>query len=395
MLRSWGSKGMNVGQWMGIIVILIAIYILWEIRQLLLLIFTAVVLANALNLVVQQFQRLGLRRGYAVLLSVLSLLAVAFLFFWVIVPPFIEQLQLLALLVPLGIEQLLNWIEVLETRLPAEVINALPNFEQLVQQLQPIAQELLGEGLGFFANFLSILLSVLLVVVLTLMLLADPDPYRRLFVRLFPSFYRRRVDEILVLCEKALQGWLAGIVFNMAIITVLSLVGLMALGIELALAQALLAGLLTFIPNIGPALSVIPPVAIALLDVPWKSLAVLIVYIVIQQLESNLLTPLVMAQQVSLLPAVTLLAQVFFAGFFGFLGLLLALPLTVVGMVWIKEVLIKDVLDRWNGKAKPSSASEAEISTASLDSNYCSPPESEKPEQTVDSPPGTSGKDEP
>jgi predicted PurR-regulated permease PerM len=104
---------------------------------------------------------------------------------------------------------------------------------------------------------------------------------------------------------------------------------------------------LTFIPNVGPVLSVIPPMAIALLDAPWKSLAVLGLYIGIQQLETNVLTPFVMAQQVSLLPAITLLSQVFFASFFGFLGLLLALPLTVVAQVWIQEVLITDVLDKW------------------------------------------------
>jgi len=127
----------------------------------------------------------------------------------------------------------------------------------------------------------------------------------------------------------------------------LSFFGLLLLRIPLALAQATLAGILTFIPNIGPAVSVIPPMAIALLDSPWKAIAVLILYIVIQQVESNLLTPLVMAQQVSLLPAITLLAQLFFVTFFGFLGLLLALPLTVVAQVWLKEVLIKDILDEW------------------------------------------------
>jgi hypothetical protein len=90
--------------------------------------------------------------------------------------------------------------------------------------------------------------------------------------------------------------------------------------------------------------------AIALLEDPWKCLAVFILYFVIQQVESNFLTPYVMAQQVSLLPAVTLLAQVFFVTFFGFLGLFLALPLTVVGQIWVKEVLFKDVLDQWRNQ---------------------------------------------
>ena len=180
------------------------------------------------------------------------------------------------------------------------------------------------------------------------MLLADPIPYRKGFIRLFPAFYRRRVDQILVLCNEALQGWLTGILFNMCAIAILSSISLSALGIPLALAQAVLAGILTFIPNIGPILSVIPPMAIALIDNPLKSLAVLVAYTIIQQIESNILTPLVRAKQVSLLPAVTLLAQVFFATFFGFLGLFLALPLTVVGQVWFKEVVINDILNNWD-----------------------------------------------
>ncbi len=108
-----------------------------------------------------------------------------------------------------------------------------------------------------------------------------------------------------------------------------------------------MAGLLTFIPNLGPTLSVIPPMALALLDAPWKALAVLILFVAIQQIESNVLTPIVMQKQVSLLPAITLASQVIFASFFGFLGLLLALPLLVVTQVWVKELLVKDVLNNW------------------------------------------------
>jgi predicted PurR-regulated permease PerM len=94
-------------------------------------------------------------------------------------------------------------------------------------------------------------------------------------------------------------------------------------------------------------MSVLPAMAIALLDNPWKALFVFILYFIIQQTESNFITPLVMAHQVSLLPAVTLISQLFFVTFFGFLGLFLALPLTVVAKIWVQEVLIKDVLDQW------------------------------------------------
>ncbi|MEC4985441.1 MAG: AI-2E family transporter [Oscillatoria sp. PMC 1068.18] len=347
---------MTLGKWIGLVTFVVAIYILWQIRQVLLLVFAAVILADALNILVKRFQRSGLRnRGYAVLLSVFLLLIVLLGFFWLIVPPFADQFQQLAELVPQGIAQLNSWLYNLRNRLDPDLINYLPDINQIFAQFQPFAQQVLGGGLSFFSNSLSVLLNVLLVIVLTLMLLADPEPYRRGFIRLFPSFYRRRVQEILLKCDQSLQGWLLGILFNMAVIAVFSFVGLLILGIPLALSQAMLAGLLTFIPNIGPALSVIPPIAISLLEDPWKAIAVLILYVIIQQLEGTILTPLVMAQQVSLLPAVTLLAQVFFASFFGFLGLFLALPLTVVAQVWLKETLFKDILDNWQAhpKSKP------------------------------------------
>jgi len=342
---------MTLGKWMGVVALTLSLYILWQIRQLLLLVFMAVVIANALNILVNQFQKLKMRRGYAVFLAVLVLLSSAVTFIWVIVPPFFEQLQQLVDLVPKGINQLNSWLTLLEKRLSPELLELLPNFTQLSEQIQPLYNRLLGGGFTFFSTSVGIILNTLLVLVLTIMLLADPTPYRNGFIRLFPAFYRRRVDEILKLCERALQGWLVGTLFSMTFLLVLSFIGLLLLGIDLALAQAMLTGLLTLIPNFGPVLSVIPPMAIALLDAPWKSLAVLVFYIVLQQVEGALLTPLVMAQQVSLFPAFTLLAQVFFATFFGFLGLFLALPLTVVLQIWLKEVLIKDVLDRWEFKS--------------------------------------------
>jgi len=342
----------NFGTWIGFVVFGISLYVLWQIRQLLLLLFTAVVLANSLNILVKRFQKSGIKRIYAVLLALFLLIVVLFVFFWLIVPPFVTQFQQLALLVPKGIEKLQVWLDLLFNRLDPELIKLFPDTQEITKQLQPLLNQLLGGGLTFFYGTLGVLLSLLLLLVLSIMLLADPLPYRQGFIRLFPSFYRRRIDEILVLCNEALQGWLVGILFNMSFITVLSLVGLSILRIPLALAQAMLAGIFTFIPNIGPALSVIPPIAIALIEAPWKSVAVIILYIIIQQVESNLLTPLVMAQQVSLLPAVTLLAQVFFATLFGFLGLFLALPLAVVGQVVLKEVLIKDILDQWRSSSE-------------------------------------------
>lgn len=339
---------MNFGAWIGLIVFFISIYILWQIKQLLLLLFTAIVLATSLNILVKTFQHRGIKRFNAVFLSMLLLIFVSGSCVWIVIPPFIDQFQDLGKLIPQGIERLNTWTDLLSERLDPRIITLLPDTEELNQQLQPLLKQFLGSGLTIFYNSLGVLLGILLLLAITLMLLADPLIYRQGFKRLFPAFYRRRVEEILNLCAEGLEGWLVGILFNMVVIAILSFTVLLLLGIPLALSQAMLAGVMTFIPNLGPTLSVISPMAIALIEAPWKALAVLILYIIIQQIESNVLTPIVMAQQVALLPAITLLSQLFFATFFGFLGLFLSLPLTVVAQIWFKEVIVKDVLDNWN-----------------------------------------------
>jgi predicted PurR-regulated permease PerM len=143
---------------------------------------------------------------------------------------------------------------------------------------------------------------------------------------------------------------LAGLVINSLFIGTLSGIGLSILNVKLVLVHALLAGLLNFIPNVGPTMSVIFPVTIAILDGPLKALAVVIWYVIIQNIETYWLSPVVMAKQVSLLPAVTLSAQIFFTTFFGPLGLILALPLTVVAKTWMEESLFKDILDKWKSE---------------------------------------------
>ncbi|MCW6051562.1 AI-2E family transporter [Microcoleus sp. A2-C5] len=349
---------MKLGQWMGLLALIASCYILWQIRQALLLLFAAVVLATALNRLARYLQKkLRLKRSIAVLFSISFLFLVFVGMFLIIVPPFALQFQQLTLRAPQGIERLNDWVNQIESRFSGQ-IGKLPNLNvnDIMQQLQPLVNQLVGGAGAFVGNTLGVILSFLLVLVLTLMTLADPLSYRKAFIQLFPSFYRRRIDSILDECEVALGRWVIGALISMSVIALLSLIGLSVLRVPLPLAHAVVAGFLNLIPNIGPTMSVIPPMTIALLDSPLKSGLVLILYFLIQQFESNILTPYVMAQQVSLLPAVTLIAQVFFATFFGFLGLLLALPLTVVAQVWIREALIKDILNQWDASPKTLAA---------------------------------------
>lgn len=338
---------MKFGQLLGLVALLVSLYIFWRIRQILLLVFLAVVFATALNRIVRRLRQSGAKRSFAAVLSVLGFLVLLALFVWLIVPPFVNQFELLAELVPLGLSQLRSWLVVMQDEVPGSILDNLPRVDDVIRQAQPFVRWTFNNFFSLFSNFLGILLSLLLFIILTVMLLINPRPYRQGFITLFPAFYRKRVDEILSRCEASLVGWIRGVLINMVTLFVLSAIGLWILKVPLVLANAALAGLFEAIPNIGPTLSLIPPMAIALLDAPWKAGAVLIFYILIQQVEQFFLVPYVMATQVALLPAVTLLSQVIFAVFFGFLGLLLAIPLTIVCQIWIQEVLVKDILDNW------------------------------------------------
>jgi len=280
-------------------------------------------------------------------LSIGLVVAILGVILLLIVPPFVEQFQDLIDLLPEGLEQIqigINWLEdQLEPNLPE-----IPDATGLIQQIQPLGTNLVQRVVAFFSTSLNFLFDFFLVLVLTLMLLVNPQPYRQVFIRFSPSFYRDRVDQILTRCADGLGAWTTGALIEMLFIGTLSGLGLWLLQVPLVLAHAVLAGLLNFIPNIGPTLSAVLPMAIGFLDAPWKAIAVLVLYIVIQNIESYWLTPTVMANQVSLLPAITLISQLFFTTFFGALGLVMALPLTVVAKVWIEEALFKDILDRWH-----------------------------------------------
>jgi predicted PurR-regulated permease PerM len=288
-----------------------------------------------------------MRRTFAVFLSVIIFLAGIIGFFWLIVPPFVQQFHELTYRVPQGLDRVNIWLNALRNYVPSPLLPFIPDLDNLVHQAQPLVNRLLGSSFAFFSSSLEIVLKILLVLVLTGMFLSDPGSYRSIFIRLFPAFYRSRVNGILDQCEISLEGWITGAAIAICVVGCMSVVGLSILEVKAALALGVLAGFLNLIPNLGPTISVTPAMAIALLDAPWKAFAVLALYFFIQQMESNFITPIVMAHQVSLLPAVTLISQLFFVTFFGFLGLFLALPLTVVAKIWVQEVLIKDVLDRW------------------------------------------------
>jgi predicted PurR-regulated permease PerM len=342
--------------WINLAALGIALVIVWQFRQIVLLIFAAVVITIALNSLVRFFSRVyGWPRDRAVLVTGALVLLGGVVFLGLVLPLFINQFQELLLLTPKGFEQLGGWFDAFQENppewFPEQDLRVLPALPDLLRQVASIGSTVFGNFLTFFSSSVAIVLQLLLLAVLTLMMLANPQAYRRLLLRLFPSSYRHRADEILTKCEHSLMFWLGGVALSSIFVATISFIGLVLLGVPYAFAHAVLAGLFNFIPNLGPTLSAVFPVFVALLQSPTKALAVIVLYVMIQNVESYGFSPMVMQKQVSLLPAATLISQIFFATFLGPVGLVLALPLAVVCKTWIEEAWIIDVLDRPRGKA--------------------------------------------
>lgn len=338
---------MKLNQWLGLACLGMALYVAWEIRQLLLLLFLAIVLTTALNRAVKWLQAWGLKRSLALAITLTTITIAVVLFFLLVIPPFWEQFQVLLGSLPKVGDRLQEFFQGWQDREEIEFFSQVFSLEDLSDSLSTMGANAVNSLIRFFSNSFTAVLQILFIVAIAVMMLFSPQTYRQGALKLFPSFYRRRADEILTQSESSLGNWLTGIMLSSLFIASLSGVGLWILQIKLVLVHALMAGILNFIPNIGPAASVVFPLMIAVLDTPWKIVAVVILYFIIQNVESYWLTPIVMAKQVSLLPAVTLIAQLFFASMFGLLGLILALPLTVVFKTWIEEALFKDLLDNW------------------------------------------------
>jgi predicted PurR-regulated permease PerM len=216
---------------------------------------------------------------------------------------------------------------------------------------QTLKQRILGQlaGLtrylfGFLSSTISVFAGLVLILVLSIYIGADPDTYHDGLMKLFAKPWRKRAGEVLTAISIALRKWLVTQLIAMVVIGVVSTIVLLILGVNAAVPLGVIAGLLEFVPTVGPILSALPAVAMGFVDSPQKALAVIVAYIAIQQMENYLLIPFLMREGVDLPPALTIIAQALMALIFGFLGLLCAVPLLAATMVAVKMLYVQDVV---------------------------------------------------
>jgi predicted PurR-regulated permease PerM len=214
------------------------------------------------------------------------------------------------------------------------------------QEVLPRARELLGRATGVFSATFGVLANVFVLVTVTLFLAFELGGYKEAALRLVPPARRLRAREVMDEVGRTLSLWLVGRVIAMVAISVLTAVGLWVLGVPLALILALIAGLLNFIPNIGPIVALVPAGLLAMVQGPRTLLWVIVLYSAIQLIESYVLTPYIQQKAVDVPPAMLIVTQVIAGVLLGFLGLLLATPLVAAVMVLVRRLYVEDFLER-------------------------------------------------
>jgi predicted PurR-regulated permease PerM len=204
--------------------------------------------------------------------------------------------------------------------------------------------QVLGRGLRLVGSTFAAFGSLVVVIFLGIFLAWQPGAYRNGFVKLFPQKRRKRAKEVLDAVGHMLKRWLVGQVVLMAIVGTLTWIGLRALGVPFALPLALFAGLAEFVPYVGPIVAAVPAVLVALAESPQLAIWVAGLYVVIQSLESYLLTPVVQHRAVYLPPALLLFSQVILGVTAGPLGIIVATPLAAAGLVAVNMLYVEDVL---------------------------------------------------
>jgi len=318
------------------IVLLALAAMIWVTTEAIVIAFGGIVLATVLLSLSMPLTRLtGLAPRWSLLVVVLGLTAIFGLFTWLFGSEVAHQFAELKIRLPSAVGKLRDWLNVSPVgRIVIESLNQSGANKEAFTQ----ASAMLAATFGAVGNLLLILF-------LGLYFAIDPTLYRDGLLRLIPVPRRPQVKRALNDSGEALRKWLLAQVIAMIAVGVLTGTALGILGVPLALSLGVLAALFEFVPVIGPIVSAVPGILLAFTKGPEAAIYVALAYIAVQQIESNVITPLVQRWAVKLPPVLGLLAIVFCGLLFGALGVIFAMPIAVVVMVLVKDLYVEDTLE--------------------------------------------------
>jgi predicted PurR-regulated permease PerM len=323
----------------ALVVTVFIAWAIWEVRDALLLIYISALIAIGLSPLVSElerkrFLRQRVPRWAAILVIYLCIIAVLVAIASMVIPAVVRQARDLALELPRLLHQGQQWL------IDHGILTREISAREAVQQTAPgAAQDTLGLVANAVFGVIGGVFGLITALVLAFYLLVDSSSLILVFVRLFPREKRPQVNDACRRVTNKISAWLGGQLLLGGIIGSTAALGLFVMGVPFFWVLALIAGIGELIPIVGPILSAVPAVAVALSVSPTLALGVILFFIAQQQLENHLLVPKIMQRQVGISPVLVIIALLIGGSLLGIMGAILAIPTAAILQVLFEETL--------------------------------------------------------
>jgi predicted PurR-regulated permease PerM len=315
-----------------------------QLVTLLLAILITIVVAIPMATAATRLERYNVPRPLGALLALVSGLGVLALIIALLIPPFIDQTNEFVDNVPHVVDNLENTYADWTGEDPGQVGDRVQEF---AEKWTDNPAKLIGPITSIGLNIAGVLAALVLILITAYYMAIRPEPLVNGLVSLFPPPRREHARYVLDRIRVSWIGWMEGVAIDMLATFVLLWIGLTIIGLDYAIFFAVLSALLVVVPYFGSIAGAVPPVLFALTDSPGKAVLALVVYVAVQQFESNITIPLVMSQRVKMHPAMVAIGVVVVGQLFGFVGLFVAVPILSLIVIATDEFWVKPIEERY------------------------------------------------
>ena len=311
-----------------------------ELLTLLLAVLITVIIAIGLSAVATKLEEYKVPRPIGALIGLVTALALIAGIFALIIPPFVDQTNEFVDDVPGIVEDLRDRIHDATGANPSDIADSVNRF---AESYTDDPGRLIGPITSIGVSVAGILAALVVILITAYYIAVNPHPLVNGVRRLVPPDHRPQADHIMGRLKSAWIGWTRGVAVDMVVSGVLLYIGLTLIGLEFAIFFAVLTAMLSVVPYYGAIASGIPPVLFAFTDSPGKALLVIAVYTFVQQVEGSLTIPVVMSRTVKLHPAVIAVGVLVVGQLFGFVGLIVAVPILSMIVILVEELWVNPI----------------------------------------------------
>ncbi|MFH1112058.1 MAG: AI-2E family transporter, partial [Patescibacteria group bacterium] len=324
----------SIGSIVKVALVILLIYLLYMILDILGLLFVSVVVAAALGPWVDSLQRYRIPRAVSLIVIYLAIFLIISLVVFLLIPPLVQQIQQLASALPNYYIKAVSGLSAIQHSSDIESAATIRSF------LENIGATLASTANSIFSTVTSIfggLIQLVVILVISFYLIVQENGLKRFLRSITPAKYQPYIMQLMSRINIKLGLWFRAQLLLMLIIGVLTYIGLKLFGMEYALVLALWAGLTEIIPYIGPIIGALPAVFLAFTISPIQGLLIIVLYVIVQQLENNIIVPTIMRKAVGLNPIISIVVILVGVKLGGIMGAILSIPLATAIAVFVSD----------------------------------------------------------